>query len=79
MLTLRPGEIIFVDLKPYPVDARGGWPCCFVAVDARTGRENKVDVRAKHSAGLAMQQIIVQRGPHKMSYKCTVFSDGCGT
>lgn len=78
MAALRPGELIFVDLKPYPVQVRGGWWGCLLAVDSRTNRTTKVDVRVKYAAGQALRQILVQWGVHKNPYRCTVISDGCG-
>ena len=77
---LRPGEIIMVDSKPYPVATRGGgkW-YCFLAVDVKTFRGCKVDVRKKSAHGLAIQQIIVHWGLHRRPYKCTVMSDSCGS
>jgi len=78
---LRPGEVVFVDCKPYPVKVKGGDVSCFFAIDAKTLRECVVDVRSKRAAGLAVQQVIVHWGMHQLAheYQCTIFSDGCGS
>lgn len=75
---LRPGEIWFADAKPYPVPVRGGTMHAFIAIDVKTARELKVGIRSKTAIGLATRQTIVHWGLHKMPYKCTLYTDGCG-
>ena len=73
---LRPGEMVFVDCKPYPVKVKGGDVSCFFAIDAKTLRECVVDVRSKRAVGLAVQQVIVHWGMHQLAheYQCTAQS-----
>ena len=40
---------------------------------------HKIDVSSKTQNGEAFVSICVQAGVHKLAYKCTVYSDGCGS
>jgi len=76
---LRFGEEVFIDHKEYDVRIAGKPRYMQVAVDRASNTLIKVDILAKTSSGLAMDQIISQLGLNKLSYKCIVYGDGCGS
>lgn len=76
---LRPFEVMFGDNKEYPCPVRGGKIMAFVLVDLATFAIFKVDVHSKMSNGKAFRKIASEHGIHKLPYKCTVYSDGCGS
>ena len=69
---LKPGQLVFIDNKDYPVATSGGWKYATVAVDVKTGFKVKVDLRTKTAVGQATRQIIVKLGLHKKAYKCII-------
>ena len=77
--TLRPFEIVFCDNKDYDCPQRGGHTTSLVFVCLKTLAKHKVDLVRKAYNGRAAQQYFVMNGMHKLPYKCTVYSDGCGS
>ena len=77
--TLRPFEIVFCDNKDYDCPQRGGHTTALVFVCLKTLAKHKVDLVRKVDNGRAAQQYFVMNGMHKLPYKCTVYSDGCGS
>ena len=39
----------------------------------------KVDTFTKADNGFSFRRIVAKNGVHKLPYKCTVYSDGCGS
>jgi site-specific DNA-cytosine methylase len=79
IINLRPFEVMFVDNKGYPCPQRGGDKTALVLIDVKTRAKFKVDCTKKVHNGEAFAQIMVINGVHKMDYKCTVYTDGCGS
>ena len=76
---LRPFEVLFVDNKDYPGPVVGGKITMFIIVCASTTAAFKIDVRKKSANGLALRAFVHQWGITKLPYKCTVYSDNCGS
>ena len=76
---IRPFEIMFVDNKDYDGPVRGNVKTAFVFIDLKTRAKFKIDLATKKSNGTALSRIIAMNGIHKLPYKCTVYSDGCGS
>ena len=76
---LRPFEVMFADNKDYDYTQRGGFKTALVIIDLKTLLKYKVDLTQKRDNGWAIQQFYVKFGVHKMPYKCTMYSDGCGS
>ena len=76
---IRPFEIVFCDNKDYDCPQRGGHTTALVFVCLKTLAKHKVDLVRKAYNGRAAQQYFVMNGMHKLPYKCTVYSDGCGS
>ena len=76
---LRPFEVIFVDNKDYPGPVVGGKITMLIITCASTTATFKIDVRKKSANGLALRAFVHQWGITKLPYKCTVYSDNCGS
>ena len=68
-----------VDNKGYDCAQRGGDKIAFIAICVKTRAKFKVDVTRKDQNGWAWSTIASSNGLHKLSYKVTVCSDGCGS
>ena len=77
--TLKPFEIMFADNKDYDSAQRGGHTMALVFVDLKTLAKHKVDLTSKAQNGRAAQHYFVMNGVHKLKYKCTIYTDGCGS
>ena len=76
---LRPFEVMHCDNYDYPCKVRGSKLTAFILVDLKTFAIFKVDARSKAHNGRAIRKIIADEGIHKLGYKCTVYSDNCGS
>ena len=76
---LRPFEVMFCDNKDYDTEQRGGHTTALVFVCLKTLAKQKVDLVRKIHNGRAAQAYYVMNGVHKLPYKCTMYSDGCGS
>ena len=50
-----------------------------IAVDVKSSRKIKVDIKTKRAVGLALQEIICQWKLHHLGHACTIYADGCGS
>ena len=75
----RPFEVMFADNKDYDVVVRGGRQVAFVLYDLKSTAKFVVDVVSKAHNGNAFRRIMVLNGVHKLPYRCTVYTDGCGS
>jgi hypothetical protein len=76
---LRPFEVMFVDNKDYEQKVRGGRQVGFVLVCLKSFAKFKVDTFTKADNGFSFRRIVAKNGVHKLPWKCTVYSDGCGS
>ena len=76
---LRPFEVMFVDNKDYDDPVRGDYKTSLVFIDLKSQAKFKVDQKSKKENGKSFREIAVINGVHKLPYKCTVYSDGCGS
>ena len=52
LIELKPGQLVWIDNKGYPVATSGGWKYATVAVDVKTGFKVKVDLRTKTASAM---------------------------
>ena len=64
--------------NPTPT-VRGDYKTVLVFIDLKSQAKFKVDLKTKKANGKAFREIAVMNGVHKLPYKCTVYSDGCGS
>ena len=76
---LKPFEIMFADNKDYVWQVRGGYKTSFILSDLKSMGPFKVDLHKKSQNGLAFREIVATNGIHKLPYKCTIYTDGCGS
>ena len=77
--SLRPMEHIFGDHKDYDCPQRGGYVTALCFICLKSLFKWKLDLVRKASTGVATQQLMVRMGVHKLPYKCTLWTDGCGS
>ena len=70
---------MFVDNKDYENRVRGGRQTSLLLYDLASTAKFKVDIFKKTENGMALREMIALNGVHKLPYKCTVYSDGCGS
>jgi hypothetical protein len=76
---LRPGEVLMADNKSYATPQRSAVKHAFVLVDVATNAKFKIDIVSKTENGKAFRRIAILNGWHKLPYKCTLYTDGCGS
>ena len=76
---MRPFEALFVDNKEVECFVRGGYEYMMVIVCYCTTAKFVVPIRRKTENGVALRKFVARHGVHKLPYKCTVYSDGCGS
>ena len=76
---IRPFEIMFADNKDYEMPVRGGRQVSFVLYDLKSTAKFAVDVFSKAHNGNAFRRIMALNGVHKLPYRCTIYTDGCGS
>ena len=67
------------DNKAFDSPIRGGYKTSFVLICVKSRAKFKVDLMTKKHNGKAITRIIAMNGIHKLPYKCTVYTDGCGS
>ena len=76
---LRPFEIMFADNKDFGLPIRGGDTVAFVLICYKTRAKFLEALKTKTLNGEAFARISALNGIHHLPYKCTLFTDGCGS
>ena len=71
--------VIYGDIKTLPVPSRAGSRYAIFFVDAAFTFIFVYFIKAKSAAHAAADRFIVNTGVHKLPYKCTILTDGCGS
>ena len=74
-----PWMVTYSDIKSLPVPSRAGSKYAIFFVDAAFTFIFVYPVKGKYAAHAAADKFIVNAGLHKLPYKCTILTDGCGS
>ena len=77
--TLRPFEAVMVDNKQFPCRVRGDYKDSLIFICVKSRAKMKINLHSKTQNGDAFGRMVCQFGIHKLDYKCTVYTDGCGS